>query len=140
MLPNIYNNTRHTFAKTPSEVVYPDFLEIQIKSFQDFMQLQTPPEERDLEGLWKVFNENFPVMDARENFVLEFRDYTLDPPRYDIEECKARGLTYSVALKAKLYLYTTDPDNDDFRARCSGGVFGEYPLHDTSGHFCGQWF
>ncbi|MFW5659070.1 MAG: DNA-directed RNA polymerase subunit beta, partial [Bacteroidota bacterium] len=135
MLPNINNNTRHSFAKTPSQVIYPDFLEIQIKSFQEFMQLETPPEEREMEGLWKVFNENFPVMDARENFVLEFRDYTLDPPRYDIEECKERGLTYSVALKAKLYLYTTDPDNDDFEPVVQEVYLGNIPYMTPSGTF-----
>jgi DNA-directed RNA polymerase subunit beta len=134
-LPNIHNNTRVNFAKTALSIPYPDMLEIQLRSFQEFMQLETPPDRRKNEGLWKVFNENFPVKDARENFVLEFRDYTLDPPRYTIDECKERGLTYSVALKAKLYLYCTDPDNDDFEPVVQEVYLGNIPYMTPGGTF-----
>lgn len=134
-LPNIYRNERINFAKTPSAVPYPDMLEIQLKSFQEFMQLETPPDKRANEGLWKVFNENFPVKDARENFVLEFRDYSLDPPRYSMDECKERGLTYSVGLKAKLYLYCTDPDNDDFEPVVQEVYLGNIPYMSPAGTF-----
>ena len=90
------------FGSSQIQTEYPDLLEIQLKSFQDFFQLETNPENRVNEGLYKVFSENFPISDARNNFVLEFLDYFIDPPRYSIEECIARGLTYSVPLKAKL--------------------------------------
>ncbi len=93
---------RINFASTKIQTEYPDFLDIQLKSFQDFFQLETNPENRINEGLYKVFSENFPITDARNNFVLEFLDYYIDPPRYSIDECIARGLTYSVPLKAKL--------------------------------------
>jgi len=134
-LANIYHNQRHSFAKTKSIPDYPDLLEVQIKSFEEFFQLDTPPHRRDEEGLWKVFQENFPVTDARENFVLEFKDYGLDPPRYDIEECKERGLTYSVSLKAKLYLYCTDSDNDDFEPVAQEVYLGAIPYMTPSGTF-----
>ena len=100
---------RISFASTKIQYEYPDFLDIQLKSFKDFFQLETNPENRINEGLYKVFAENFPISDARNNFVLEFLDYFIDPPRYTIEECLERGLTYSVPLKAKLKLYCTDP-------------------------------
>ena len=107
-------NQRINFASTKNPLEYPDFLEVQLKSFKDFLQLDTPPEKRKNEGLYKVFAENFPIADTRNNFVLEFLDYYIDPPRYTIEECLERGLTYSVPLKAKLKLYCTDPDHEDF--------------------------
>jgi len=98
---------RINFSSLKNQVPYPDFLDIQIKSFQDFFQLETTPENRQGEGLFKVFAENFPITDARNNFVLEFLDYFVDPPRYTIDECNERGLTYAVPLKAKLKLYCT---------------------------------
>ena len=102
-----HNPTLVSFASVkPFE--YPDFLDIQLKSFRDFFQLETNSENRVNEGLYKVFSENFPITDARNNFVLEFLDYFIDPPRYSIEECIERGLTYSVPLKAKLKLFCTD--------------------------------
>jgi DNA-directed RNA polymerase subunit beta len=116
-------------------VDYPDLLEIQIKSFKEFMQLETPPDKREIEGLHKVFQENFPISDARENFVLEFLDYYIDPPKYDIEECKERGLTYAVPLKAKLYLYCTDPENDDFEPVVQEVYLGNIPYMTPSGTF-----
>lgn len=134
-MANIYHNQRHSFAKTKSIPDFPDLLEVQIKSFEEFFQLDTPPHRRVEEGLWKVFQENFPVTDARENFVLEFKDYGLDPPRYDIEECKERGLTYSVSLKAKLYLYCTDSDNDDFEPVSQEVYLGAIPYMTPSGTF-----
>jgi DNA-directed RNA polymerase subunit beta len=108
-------------------LAYPDFLEVQLKSFQDFLQLDTPPEKRKKEGLYKVFAENFPIADTRNNFVLEFLDYYIDPPRYTIDDCIERGLTYSVPLKAKLKLYCTDPDHEDFDTGYSGCLFGSIP-------------
>jgi DNA-directed RNA polymerase subunit beta len=134
-LANIYNSDRISFSKTTSIAEYPDLLEVQLQSFQEFLQLDTPPDKRVSEGLFKVFQENFPVMDARENFVLEFEDYTVDPPRYDIEECKERGLTYSVALKAKLYLYCKDPDNDDFEPVKQEVYLGNIPYMTPAGTF-----
>ena len=107
-------NQRINFATVKNPMPYPDFLDVQLKSFRDFLQLDTPPEERKNDGLYKVFSENFPIADTRNNFVLEFLDYYIDPPRYTIEECLERGLTYSVPLKAKLKLYCTDPDHEDF--------------------------
>ena len=110
-------NKRVNFASIESPIQYPDFLEVQLKSFQDFLQLDTPPEKRKNEGLYKVFAENFPIADTRNNFVLEFLDYYIDPPRYTIEECLERGLTYSVPLKARLKLYCTDPEHEDFETK-----------------------
>ena len=107
-------NQRINFSKNKFPVDYPDFLDIQLKSFQDFFQLETTAENRQNEGLFKVFAENFPITDTRNQFVLEFLDYFIDPPRYSIEECIERGLTYSVPLKAKLKLYCTDPEHEDF--------------------------
>ena len=105
------NSTRINFASSKNQFDYPDFLEIQLKSFREFFQLETTPENRESEGLFKVFAENFPITDTRNQFVLEFLDYFIDPPRYSIEECIERGLTYSVPLKAKLKLYCTDPEH-----------------------------
>ena len=107
-------NNRVNFASVKNPMPYPDFLEVQLKSFRDFLQLDTPPEKRKNDGLYKVFSENFPIADTRNNFVLEFLDYYIDAPRYTVEECLERGLTYSVPLKAKLKLYCSDPDHEDF--------------------------
>ena len=96
------NKPRVNFASVKNPYPYPDFLDVQLKSFRDFLQLDTPPEERKNDGLYKVFSENFPITDTRNNFVLEFLDYYVDPPRYSIDECLERGLTYSVPLKAKI--------------------------------------
>jgi DNA-directed RNA polymerase subunit beta len=114
---------------------YPDFLDIQLKSFRDFFQLETNPENRVNEGLFKVFSENFPITDARNNFVLEFLDYFIDPPRYSIEECLERGLTYSVPLKAKLKLYCTDPEHEDFETIIQDVFLGMIPYMTPKGTF-----
>ncbi|MGC8865904.1 MAG: DNA-directed RNA polymerase subunit beta [Bacteroidales bacterium] len=114
---------------------YPDFLDIQLKSFRDFFQLETNPENRVNEGLYKVFAENFPITDARNNFVLEFLDYFIDPPRYSIEECLERGLTYSVPLKAKLKLYCTDPEHEDFETIIQDVFLGTIPYMTPKGTF-----
>ena len=108
------NNQRVNFATSRKVLEYPDFLDVQLQSFQEFFQLETTSENRKDEGLFKVFSENFPISDARNNFVLEFLDYFVDPPRYTIDECIERGLTYSVPLKAKLKLYCTDAEHEDF--------------------------
>ena len=114
---------------------YPDFLEVQLKSFRDFLQLDTPPEMRKNDGLYKVFAENFPIADTRNNFVLEFLDYYIDPPRYTIAECLERGLTYSVPLKAKLKLYCTDPDHEDFDTVIQDVFLGPIPYMTDNGTF-----
>ena len=98
------SSIRTDFSKLSNTVEYPDFLDVQLQSYKDFFQLETPPEKRDNEGLFKVFKENFPISDSRDNFVLEFIDYTVDPPKYSVGECIDRGLTYSLPLKAKLRL------------------------------------
>jgi len=126
---------RVNFASVKNPLPYPDFLEIQLKSFRDFLQLDTPPEKRNNEGLYKVFSENFPISDTRNNYVLEFLDYYIDPPRYTIEECLTRGLTYSVPLKAKLNLYCTDPDHDDFKAVIQDVYLGPIPYMTEKGTF-----
>ena len=113
----------------------PDFLDVQLKSFKDFLQLDTPPEERKNDGLYKVFAENFPITDTRNNFVLEFLDYYIDPPRYSIDECLERGLTYSVPLKAKLKLYCTDPDHEDFGTVIQDVFLGPIPYMTSNGTF-----
>lgn len=128
-------NQRINFATIKNPYEFPDFLEIQLKSFQDFLQLDTPPEKRKKEGLYKVFMENFPITDTRNNFVLEFLDYYVDPPRYSIEECLERGLTYSVPLKAKLYLYCTDPDHKDFAPVIQDVYLGTIPYMTERGTF-----
>ena len=114
---------------------FPDFLDVQLKSFKDFLQLDTPPEERKNDGLYKVFAENFPITDTRNNFVLEFLDYYIDPPRYTIDECLERGLTYSVPLKAKLKLYCTDPDHEDFGTVIQDVFLGPIPYMTANGTF-----
>ena len=128
-------NQRITFASSKSTLDYPDFLEIQLKSFQDFFQLETIAENRKNEGLFKVFQENFPITDTRNNFVLEFIDYFIDPPRYSIEECLDRGLTYSVPLKAKLKLYCTDPEHEDFDTVIQDVFLGTVPYMTPRGTF-----
>ncbi len=128
-------NQRINFASIENPLDFPDFLEIQLKSFQDFLQLDAPPESRKNEGLYKVFTENFPIADTRNNFVLEFLDYFVDPPRYTIEECIDRGLTYSVPLKAKLYLYCTDPDHEDFAPVIQDVYLGTIPYMTEKGTF-----
>ena len=126
---------RVNFATVKNPLPYPDFLEVQLKSFKDFLQLDTPPEKRNNEGLYKVFAENFPISDTRNNFVLEFLDYYIDPPRYSIEECLQRGQTYSVPLKAKLKLYCTDPDHEDFATVVQDVYLGPIPYMTEKGTF-----
>ncbi|MCF0160260.1 MAG: DNA-directed RNA polymerase subunit beta, partial [Bacteroidaceae bacterium] len=128
-------NQRVSFASIKAPMAYPDFLDVQLKSFRDFLQLDTPPEERRNDGLYKVFAENFPIADTRNNFVLEFLDYYIDPPRYTIEECLERGLTYSVPLKAKLKLYCTDPDHEDFDMVIQDVFLGPIPYMTENGTF-----
>ncbi len=126
---------RVNFASSKNQFAYPDFLDIQLKSFQEFFQLETTPENRDSEGLFKVFAENFPITDTRNQFVLEFLDYFIDPPRYTIEECIDRGLTYSVPLKAKLKLYCTDPEHEDFETIVQDVYLGTIPYMTPKGSF-----
>jgi DNA-directed RNA polymerase subunit beta len=128
-------DTRINFASVQNPMPYPDFLDVQLKSFKDFLQLDTPPEERKNDGLYKVFAENFPITDTRNNFVLEFLDYFIDPPRYSIDECLERGLTYSVPLKAKMKLYCTDPDHEDFGTVTSDVFLGTIPYMTSNGTF-----
>ena len=134
MASNIINQ-RVNFASIKNPMPYPDFLEVQLKSYRDFLQLDTPPELRKNDGLYKVFSENFPIADTRNNFVLEFLDYYIDPPRYTIEECLERGLTYSVPLKAKLKLYCTDPDHEDFDTVVQDVFLGPIPYMTENGTF-----
>ena len=129
------DNQRINFASVRNPMPCPDFLEVQLKSFKDFLQLDTPPEKRKNEGLYKVFSENFPIADTRNNFVLEFLDYYIDPPRYTIEECLEHGLTYSVPLKAKLKLYCTDPDHEDFDTVIQDVFLGPIPYMTSQGTF-----
>ena len=133
-MSNIINN-RVNFATVKAPYAYPDFLDVQLKSFKDFLQLDTPPELRKNDGLYKVFSENFPIADTRNNFVLEFLDYYIDPPKYSIEECLERGLTYSVPLKAKLKLYCTDPDHEDFDTVIEDVFLGPIPYMTNNGTF-----
>ncbi|EFA43189.1 DNA-directed RNA polymerase, beta subunit [Hallella bergensis DSM 17361] len=133
-MTNVINN-RVNFAKVQNPFPYPDFLDVQLKSFKDFLQLDTPPEERKNDGLYKVFAENFPITDTRNNFVLEFLDYFIDPPRYSISECLERGLTYSVPLKAKMKLYCTDPDHEDFGTFIQDVFLGTIPYMTDNGTF-----
>ena len=129
------NKPRVNFASVQNPYPYPDFLDLQLKSFRDFLQLDTPPEERKNDGLYKVFVENFPITDTRNNFVLEFLDYYIDPPRYKIDECLERGLTYSVPLKAKMKLYCTDPDHEDFGTFIQDVFLGTIPYMTSNGTF-----
>ncbi len=134
-MSSLTNTERINFSTIKNQLEYPDFLDIQLKSFQDFFQMDTPPEKRKLEGLYKVFTENFPVSDTRNNFVLEFLDYFIDPPRYSIEECIERGLTYNVNLKAKLKLYCTDPEHEDFDTVIQDVFLGPIPYMTPRGTF-----
>ena len=129
-----YNN-RKNFATSSDIPNYPDFLDIQVKSFKDFFQLETKSDERSDEGLYKTFLENFPISDARNQFVLEFIDYFVDPPRYSVHECIERGLTYSVPLKARLKLYCTDPEHEDFETIVQDVYLGVIPYMSNSGTF-----
>ena len=126
---------RINFSKLNNLIEYPDFLDVQLQSYKDFFQLETPPEKRDNEGLFKVFIENFPISDSRENFVLEFIDYTVDPPKYSVSECIDRGLTYSLPLKAKLRLICNDEDNDDFETLEQEVFLGNIPYMTGKGSF-----
>ena len=128
-------NKRVNFASVKNPMPYPDFLDVQLKSFKDFLQLDTPSELRKNDGLYKVFAENFPIADTRNNFVLEFLDYYIDPPRYSIDECLERGLSYSVPLKAKLKLYCTDPDHEDFDTVVQDVFLGPIPYMTENGTF-----
>ncbi len=134
-MPSMNIQQRISFASTRSRFEYPDFLEVQIKSFKEFFQLGTSPEDRKMEGLFKVFQENFPISDTRNNFVLEFIDYQVDPPRYSIEECIERGLTFSVPLKAKLKLFCTDPEHEDFDTVVQDVYLGTVPYMTQTGSF-----
>ena len=136
MTYTIKRPSRFSFASSKLPIEYPDFLDVQVQSFKDFFQLETTPENRQDEGLFKVFSENFPISDARNNFVLEFLDYFIDPPRYSIEECLERGLTYSVPLKAKLKLYCTDPEHEDFETIVQDVYLGTIPYMTPKGTFC----
>jgi DNA-directed RNA polymerase subunit beta len=129
------NIERVSFASKKDQLEYPDFLEIQLKSFAEFFQLGTTPENRRREGLYQVFMENFPITDTRNNFVLEFLDYSIDPPRYTIDECIERGLTFSVPLKAKLKLYCTDPEHEDFDTVIQDVYLGVIPYMTERGTF-----
>ena len=126
---------RTNFSGAKHTPMYPDFLDIQIKSFQDFFQLETKSDERNEEGLFNTFKENFPITDTRNQFVLEFIDYFVDPPRYSIQECIERGLTYSVPLKARLKLYCTDPEHEDFETIVQDVFLGTIPYMTPSGTF-----
>ena len=126
---------RINFASNKNQLEYPDFLDIQLKSFNDFFNINTTPDQRKNEGLYEVFNENFPISDTRNNFVLEFLDYNIDPPRYTIEECIERGLTYSIPLKAKLKLYCTDPEHEDFDTVVQDVYLGTIPYMTPRGTF-----
>jgi len=134
-MASIKKNPRVNFTRTKNQIDYPDFLEIQLQSFKDFMQVDTTPENRKNEGLFKVFAENFPVSDARNNFVLEFLDYYVDPPRYGIDECIERGLTYNVPLKARLRLSCTDPEHEDFKTVVQDVYLGAIPYMSPKGSF-----
>ena len=129
------NNGRINFSSIKSVIDYPDFLDVQLKSFVDFFQLDTPAERKEGEGLYKVFMENFPITDSRENFVLEFIDYTVDPPKYSIQECIDRGLTYSVPLKAKLRLLCNDEENEEFETIEQEVFLGNIPYMTEKGSF-----
>ena len=135
MVPNNKTKERINFRSQTALFEYPDFLDIQLESFRQFFQLETTPENRSDEGLFKVFSENFPITDTRNQFVLEFLDYFVDPPRYSIAECIDRGLTYSVPLKAKLKLYCTDPEHEDFETIVQDVYLGTIPYMTPKGSF-----
>ena len=135
MSVNLTEKPRVNFASTKNPLPFPDFLEVQLKSFRDFLQLDVPPENRKNQGLYKVFAENFPIQDTRNSFTLEFLDYYIDPPRYSIAECLERGLTYSVPLKAKMKLYCTDADHEDFDTTIQDVFLGTIPYMTEQGSF-----
>ena len=134
-MSSVQQKERISFASIKNQLEYPDFLEIQLKSFMEFFQLESTPENRKNEGLYSVFAENFPITDTRNNFVLEFIDYYIDPPRYSIQECIERGLTFSVPLKAKLKLYCTDPEHEDFDTVIQDVYLGPIPYMTEKGTF-----
>jgi DNA-directed RNA polymerase subunit beta len=131
----ITNQTERIILPRQKTFLTTRFLDIQVKSFKDFFQLETKSDERGNEGLYKTFMENFPITDTRNQFVLEFLDYFVDPPRYSIEECIDRGLTYSVPLKARLKLYCTDPEHEDFETIVQDVYLGTIPYMTPSGTF-----
>ncbi|WP_405226419.1 DNA-directed RNA polymerase subunit beta [Dokdonia sp. Asnod1-B02] len=135
MMQDAKQGERISFSSVKNRPDYPDFLDIQVKSFQDFFQLETKSDERGDEGLYNTFLENFPITDTRNNFVLEFLDYFVDPPRYSIQECIERGLTYSVPLKARLKLYCTDEEHEDFETIVQDVYLGTIPYMTPSGTF-----
>ena len=135
MVTNNNTTERIDFSSLSARFQYPDFLDIQLESFRKFFQLETTPENKNEEGLHRVFSENFPITDTRNQFVLEFLDYFIDPPRYTIEECIDRGLTYSVPLKAKLKLYCTDPEHEDFETIVQDVYLGTIPYMTPKGSF-----
>ncbi len=134
-MAKIVHNNRISYSSIVTSLDYPDFLDIQLQSFKDFFQLDTPPEQRNQDGLFKVFSENFPISDSRENFVLSFVDYTVDPPKYNIDECIERGLTYSVPLKAKLRLECNDADHEEFQTLEQEVFLGNIPYMSAKGSF-----
>ena len=129
-MSNKTSNKRVNFASSKI-LEYPDLLEVQLKSFRDFFQLETTPDSRRNEGLYQVFQEIFPIEDTRNNYELTFIDYFIDPPKYSIEECLERGLTYNVPLKAKLRLSCTDPEHEDFDTRVQDVYLGDIPYSST---------
>ena len=135
VFPHTEEAKRVNFGKIRLPSIYPDLLEIQLKSFKEFFQLETTPENRMNEGLYKVFQENFPITDARNIFVLEFLYYFVDPPRYDIDECMQRGLTYNVPLKAKLRLSCNDEEHVDFQTIVQDVFLGNIPYMTPKGTF-----
>ncbi|MFN9583478.1 MAG: DNA-directed RNA polymerase subunit beta, partial [Bacteroidota bacterium] len=132
---NITTDERINFSTVKKVIDYPDFLDVQLESFKEFFQLDTTSESRLNEGLYKVFQENFPITDTRNIFVLEFLDYFVDPPRYTIEECIERGLTYSIPLKAKLKLSCNDPEHEDFQTIVQDVYLGTIPYMAPGGTF-----
>ena len=128
-------NQRVNFASVQNPMPYPDFLDVQLQSFRDFFQLDTPSEKRKNDGLYKVFSETFPIEDTRNSFKLEFLDYYIDAPRYTIQECLERGLTYSVPLKAKLKISCNDPDHEDFATVVQDVFLGPIPYMTDNGTF-----
>jgi len=134
-MASISYQERISFSSTKNQLEYPDFLEVQLQSFYEFFQINTTPEKRKEEGLFQVFTENFPITDTRNNFVLEFLDYSIDPPRYSIQECIERGLTYSIPLKAKLKLFCTDPEHEDFDTVVQDVYLGTVPYMTAKGTF-----
>ncbi|MDO8993711.1 MAG: DNA-directed RNA polymerase subunit beta, partial [Daejeonella sp.] len=135
MANKIKHNERVNFATSKHVMDYPDFLDVQLQSFREFFQLETTSDNRHQEGLFKVFSENFPISDSRNIFVLEFLDYFIDPPRYDIHECIERGLTYSVPLKAKLRLSCNDAEHEDFETIVQDVYLGTIPYMTPKGTF-----